>query len=325
MLSRAEQAFYFWLARDWARDAGAIVDLGCFAGGSTARLAEGRRQAGHCRPVLACDRFTAPPEVRAQVLYAADIAPFEGTDLLALVRRLLARRPVTLVPDEIRSAVRPGGPIEILTIDAVKAIDTADAIAGTFFPALLPGGAVVVQQDRFHWRQPWIAVQMEALAGCFAPLTAGPGTTAAFLCLRPPTPNDLARAACHGTRDAELACGLTAARARFARFRCENASTGPTRHWQPIRASASPGACGAPTRPGNCRSDTKRAAPKGGPGSRSGETDHLMILETTPAPTVRPPSRMAKRSFSSIAIGAISSTVNFRLSPGITISVPSGS
>jgi hypothetical protein len=31
------------------------------------------------------------------------------------------------------------------------------------------------------------------------------------------------------------------------------------------------------------------------------------ILATTPAPTVRPPSRMAKRSFSSIAIGTISS------------------
>ena len=31
-----------------------------------------------------------------------------------------------------------------------------------------------------------------------------------------------------------------------------------------------------------------------------------MMLATTPAPTVRPPSRMAKRSFSSIAIGTIS-------------------
>ena len=31
-----------------------------------------------------------------------------------------------------------------------------------------------------------------------------------------------------------------------------------------------------------------------------------MIFETTPAPTVRPPSRMAKRSFSSMAIGEIS-------------------
>ena len=52
---------------------------------------------------------------------------------------------------------------------------------------------------------------------------------------------------------------------------------------------------------------------------------YFRIFDTTPAPTVRPPSRMAKRSFSSIAIGAISSTSNFRLSPGITISVPSGS
>ena len=51
---------------------------------------------------------------------------------------------------------------------------------------------------------------------------------------------------------------------------------------------------------------------------------YSMIWATTPAPTVRPPSRMAKRSFSSIAMGTISSTVIEMLSPGITISVPSG-
>ena len=38
--------------------------------------------------------------------------------------------------------------------------------------------------------------------------------------------------------------------------------------------------------------------------------DYSMIDATTPAPTVRPPSRMAKRSFSSIAIGTISATVH---------------
>ena len=46
---------------------------------------------------------------------------------------------------------------------------------------------------------------------------------------------------------------------------------------------------------------------------------------TTPAPTVRPPSRIAKRSPSSIAIGVISSIVICTLSPGITISTPAGS
>src|SRR6185312_356872 len=50
---------------------------------------------------------------------------------------------------------------------------------------------------------------------------------------------------------------------------------------------------------------------------------YLMTLATTPAPTVRPPSRIAKRRPSSIAIGWIRLTVIFTLSPGITISTPS--
>ena len=49
------------------------------------------------------------------------------------------------------------------------------------------------------------------------------------------------------------------------------------------------------------------------------------ILATTPAPTVRPPSRIAKRRPWSIAIGVINSTVIDMLSPGITISVFAGS
>src|SRR5690606_6639298 len=51
---------------------------------------------------------------------------------------------------------------------------------------------------------------------------------------------------------------------------------------------------------------------------------YFVILLTTPEPTVRPPSRIAKRRPSSIAIGAISLTPIVTLSPGITISVPSG-
>ena len=57
---------------------------------------------------------------------------------------------------------------------------------------------------------------------------------------------------------------------------------------------------------------------------KSSSQPYSIIAETTPAPTVRPPSRMAKRSFSSMAIGTISSTSISTLSPGITISVPDG-
>ena len=48
------------------------------------------------------------------------------------------------------------------------------------------------------------------------------------------------------------------------------------------------------------------------------------ILVTTPAPTVLPPSRIAKRICSSRATGAMSSMFMVMLSPGMTILTPSG-
>lgn len=72
----------------------------------------------------------------------------------------------------------------------------------------------------------------------------------------------------------------------------------------------------------------KPGLPQGKPGSSFSAlagVDYLSIEATTPAPTVRPPSRIVNRWPMSIAIGAISFTPSAMLSPGITISVPSGS
>jgi len=51
-------------------------------------------------------------------------------------------------------------------------------------------------------------------------------------------------------------------------------------------------------------------------------TLYAIISDTTPAPTVWPPSLIAKRSSFSIAIGIMSSPSKSTLSPGITISTP---
>jgi hypothetical protein len=56
-----------------------------------------------------------------------------------------------------------------------------------------------------------------------------------------------------------------------------------------------------------------------------GSAHYSMMAVTAPAPTVRPPSRIAKRVPSSMAIGEISSTSISTLSPGMHISTPSGS
>ena len=52
---------------------------------------------------------------------------------------------------------------------------------------------------------------------------------------------------------------------------------------------------------------------------------YFSILVTTPEPTVLPPSRIAKRSLSFIAIGSSNFTLKVTVSPGITISLSAGS
>src|SRR5207245_8589134 len=58
------------------------------------------------------------------------------------------------------------------------------------------------------------------------------------------------------------------------------------------------------------------------PSRSSARPRYSAMSVTTPAPTVRPPSRIANRNSFSIAIGVMSSTCTATLSPGITISVP---
>src|SRR3569623_3410446 len=73
------------------------------------------------------------------------------------------------------------------------------------------------------------------------------------------------------------------------------------------------------------RAAKPRKEPKPLPRPLAPRSRYSRILVTTPAPTVLPPSRMAKRSPFLQAIGVIRSTSRFTMSPGMTISAPSGS
>ena len=70
---------------------------------------------------------------------------------------------------------------------------------------------------------------------------------------------------------------------------------------------------------------TEVRAPPGLTRGGQAASGQVMIFVTRPAPTVRPPSRMLNFRPSSMAMDWMSSTVISVLSPGMTISVPSGS
>ena len=196
MLSPEEQKLYFWLTAIWARGCGDIVDLGCFAGGSTARLAQGHAAARLGSRIHAFDRFTADESTKRRILYPAGIPTFTGNDILPLARRLLApwAGAITFHAGEIEDNGWDRAPIEILTCDAAKSASDADDIAGIFFPHLVPGHSVVVQQDQMLWNQPWITAQMQLLARHFTPLAIVPESTVIHLCHSVPDAAALATA-----------------------------------------------------------------------------------------------------------------------------------
>lgn len=224
MLSRQERKLYLWLGQHWATGTGAIVDLGCFVGGSTAYLAQGAARARHAAPIHAFDRFRASEEVKELLLYPSGIDRFDGDDIEPLARSLLAPwdPQIVLHPGEIEEQSWDGSPIEILAIDAAKTAASADRMAEMFFPHLIPGRSIVVQQDFLHWKVPWIPAQMERMSEAFRPVAFCPRDTMAYLCVAPVTPAVLKAGRVSGLRDRALQEGLLAARERLAPFGLED-------------------------------------------------------------------------------------------------------
>ncbi|SMX46667.1 hypothetical protein [Maliponia aquimaris] len=201
MLQFDEQAYYVALTRDWARGDGAIVDLGSFAGGSAACLAEGVAQAGRQQVVYGYDKFDvtdydvfaeryraycASPPASECGLPPMPLPEPHGTDLLPVAAEFL--RPwgqgIELRKGQIEDIGWPGGEIEVLVMDASKTAESMDQMSAQFLPHLIPGRSVVVQQDFLWWQQPWIAAQMALLRDYLVPLVHVPRDSVSFLCVR---------------------------------------------------------------------------------------------------------------------------------------------
>ena len=201
MLNIEEQAFYLWLTREWFQGCGAVVDLGSFAGGSAACLAEGFKQAEKSEIVHAYDKFEvgkyraltkrharylARPPASECGLSPRPLPEFSGTDLLPLAQFFLEPwgGQIKLHKGRIEELGWHGGDIELLVMDASKTAETMDLMSRQFFPHLIPGKSVVVQQDFLWWQQPWIAAQMALLQPYFEPVAYIPKHSVSFLCTK---------------------------------------------------------------------------------------------------------------------------------------------
>jgi len=155
MLRPEEIQYLIWLGASASPDAGAVVDLGPWLGGSACALAEGLRRGGRPGVVQAFDNFVWRRhymESRHPTGLAehADFQPLFSRCIAPWADRIEAHRA------DLHAFRWEGGPIGVLMVDAAKSWELASAILASFGPALVPGRSLVVLQDYQHWSTPFL-------------------------------------------------------------------------------------------------------------------------------------------------------------------------
>jgi hypothetical protein len=166
MLSKSERRLLYGLARDYASGEGAIVDAGCFLGGSTAALLSGLRDRG--------TPWTGPPLESFDLFRVEEftLAKFFSDGSLRVGDSFRSRfdahvagfdTPHVVHEGDIIEIGWSGEPIEVLFLDVLKSWDINDAVLRDFFPALIPGRSVIVHQDYGWGDTPWIPITVELM------------------------------------------------------------------------------------------------------------------------------------------------------------------
>jgi predicted O-methyltransferase YrrM len=170
MVGPEERRSYWWLGKYWLGDQGCIVDAGAFVGASSVAFASGAAAAGRRSfqggPILhAFDYFSVIDDyVRESI--SEQFSPIEvGESYLPIFERQTAsyRDMIRTHPGDFLQHRWDGTPIEILFIDIAKTASLNSNVAAQFFPSLLPGRSIILQQDYFHCWHPYIHITMEYL------------------------------------------------------------------------------------------------------------------------------------------------------------------
>jgi hypothetical protein len=187
MLSHEERQLLFWLASTWYSGAGAIVDGGCFVGGSSLALAEGLR-ANPNRPAGALvevfDLFEVEPYMIDLYFSDWDFEPGDSFRPVFDRNTEPVRDLLRVTEGDLALHGWDGRPIEVLFVDIAKSWSLNDLIVEQFFSALIPDRSVVVQQDMAFAYCPWVAITMELLADYFEPVSFAEYNSVVYVCRR---------------------------------------------------------------------------------------------------------------------------------------------
>jgi tetratricopeptide (TPR) repeat protein len=188
MLGTHEAQLCYFLARDTFRGAGAIVDAGSFLGKSAYFFAQGLlanpRYVPNLHRIHCFDNFRVNEGATIQFIREKlDRIVALGDSTRGFFDSQVA--PVSSMLEihagDFHTLPWPRQPIEILLVDIAKSERLGRRVAEIFFPELIPGEAIVIQQDYHHPWLPHIHVTMEYLADYFDPIVTRVDDSAVFL------------------------------------------------------------------------------------------------------------------------------------------------
>jgi hypothetical protein len=189
MLSNNERFLLYKLARDHFLAKGHIVDAGSFFGSSTVSLAEGLKANRYLRaavarmtkPIVSYDIGFLPAPAGAKPPTKREFGKYSytwGESFVPILKDNIAGHEDVVdlrIGDFLAETWPAERAIEICFIDLAKTNDLNVHGFRHLFPAFIPGRTLLVQQDFFFDRLPWIEVLMGHFAEHFEWLgQAGP-------------------------------------------------------------------------------------------------------------------------------------------------------
>ena len=190
MLSNDEKQLLFWLTSEYCTLAGAIVDSGCFAGGSTVALAAGLAAvsdpdalADPRTRIDTFDRFITDDYMRVGYFEKNGLKT-EGDRFRNIFDAIVEnyRSLVRVFDGDITQTTWEKQPVEVLFLDICKTWEVNDFCTRLFFPLLIPGQSLVVQQDFFHHLEYWVILTQELLHEHFEYIGCVRWNSAVFRC-----------------------------------------------------------------------------------------------------------------------------------------------
>jgi hypothetical protein len=197
MLTKEETRMLAWIAGNWVKGYGAVIDLGSFLGGSTAHLVYGVSRSFGCDNVTveAFDQFTIGDRWKKPFLYDWGYPELKGNDMLHLFEEFVSPfgkvRPHRC---QIEEAKWSGDPIEILFVDICKSWSATYQVMRQFYPCLIPNESIVIQQDFQHFQQPWVVATTQYLNQYLRFISYTEENSAIFLCTKKIPPDVIERA-----------------------------------------------------------------------------------------------------------------------------------